>query len=125
MNEIPFSIPILAYRLPQGASQHNVALALNVAIPDPPQNAQVTIQGGGVSVQITGQTAAPGGVTALLATITVDAGAAPGPRGVVVTIPGSPSIPQPALGLFVVNKASQHISATPVAPRPRVRFGRG
>jgi hypothetical protein len=128
MDEIPFSIPVLAYRLSPGTVQDNVALALNVDIPDPPQSAEVTIQGSGVSVQVTGQIACAGGVTALLATITVDADAAPGPRGVVVTIPGLPSIPQPALGLFVVEQATKALSMTRMgtkAPRPRVRFGRG
>ena len=124
MDELPLSIPILAYRLSQGTEQQNVALALNVDVPDPPQKAEVTIQGGGVNVQITGQTAAPGGVAALLATITVSADATAGPRGVVVTIPGLPSIPQPALGLFVVDQASNQLSSARTAPKPRLRFGR-
>lgn len=124
INEIPLSIPILALRLAAGTVQTNVAIALNLDAPNPPQSAQVTVDGGGVTVAITGQTTAPGGISALIGTITVDSTAQPGPRGLTVTIPGMPSIPEPALGLLVITTPPAQLMTGGGRPRPRSRFGR-
>jgi hypothetical protein len=101
-NEIPFSIPVLSLAVPRGATTGDVALALNTG--DTPQDAQVTVEGGGVTVTVTGQTPG-GGVPALLVSITVTADAALGDRGVSVTVPNQPSSSQAAIGLLNVVEA--------------------
>ena len=122
MNEIPFSVPILALRVAPGATLTNMAIALNIGVPDSPQSAQITVQGGGVSIDITGQATAPGNIPVLTATITVDSNATPGPRGILANVPGMPSLTQPALGLLVVTQPSELRAQTKISKR-LMRFG--
>ena len=123
-NELPLSVPILAFRIAQGSVADNVAVLLNVNPPTPPQSVKITVEGGGVSIQVTGLATAPGNIQVLVATVTVDSNAAPGPRGIVVNIPGMPSIPQPALGLLLVSGAAASFNSVTRVAKPRLRTGR-
>jgi len=101
-NELPLSIPVLALPIAAGTSVNNIALATNLA--EPPASASVGATGTGVSFTVTGMKMISG-IAVLIVSIAVAADAVPGDYGVFVTVPGSPTSPQPAVGLLTVAPA--------------------
>jgi hypothetical protein len=121
-NELPLSIPILAYALAPGQSVENVALLLNTS--DTPNGASFTVPEGGVTIQVTGTASLPAAqMNVYLVTITASATAKPGDRSVLAAVQGMPATSQAALGLLTIaapTASTQQVSGA----RPAFRKGR-
>jgi len=99
MNELPLSIPILAFPLEPGMVRSNVALMLNTG--DAPSGGTFKVVEGDVDIQVTG-TQSVAGMQVYIVTITASANAKPGDKTILASIPGMPASPQAAIGLLTV-----------------------
>jgi hypothetical protein len=122
MNELPLSVPILAFPIAPGQTLTNVALLLNSSTA--PDGASFKVPEGGVSITITDNTLPPiYGMNVYVVTITADANAALGDRTVLASVPGMASTNQAAIGLLTVqNVSAPSVAAT--AAKPNFRQGR-
>lgn len=119
MNELPLSIPILAFPLEPGMTRTNVALLLNTG--DAPAGATFKVAEGDVSIQVTGsQTVA--GMQVYIVSITAAPNATPGDRNILASVQGMPTSNQAAIGLLTV--VSQLPGQTTKQAKPHFRLGR-
>lgn len=120
-NELPLSIPILAYALAPGQVVENVALLLNTG--EAPDGAVFTVPEGGVSILVQGTQPLPSaGMTVYIVTLTASPNAQTGDRTVLASVPGMPATSQAAIGLLTVAAATPAAAGT--AARPSFRKGR-
>lgn len=99
MNELPLSIPILAFPIEPGMTRSNVALLLNTG--DAPAGAVFKVVEGDVSIQVTGtQTVA--GMQVYITTVTAAPKASAGDKTILVSVPGMPVSSQAAIGMLTV-----------------------
>ncbi|WP_331131779.1 hypothetical protein [Limnobacter sp.] len=99
MNELPLSVPILAFPVTPGSTRNNVALLLNTG--DAPDGAVFTVPEGDVKIAITG-TQDVAGMTVYLVSITTAPNAVLGDRTILAQVPGMASTQQAAIGLLTV-----------------------
>lgn len=122
MNELPLSIPILAFPLEPGMVRNNVALLLNTG--EAPVGAKFKVIEGDVTISITGTTTVAG-MQIYLATISASANAKPGDKTILASVPGMPSSQQPAIGLLtVVTNLSGKPASLTKENKPHFRKGR-
>lgn len=99
MNELPLSIPILAFPIQPGMTRHNVALLLNTS--EAPAGAVFQVAEGDVQIQVTGsQTIA--GMQVYIVTVIAMPNATPGDKTILANVPGMPVSSQAAIGLLSV-----------------------
>ncbi|RZS40487.1 hypothetical protein EV673_2253 [Limnobacter thiooxidans] len=122
MNELPLSIPILAFPLEPGMVRSNVALMLNTG--DAPSGGTFKVVEGDVDIQVTGMQSVAG-MQVYIVTLTAGANAKPGDKTILASIPGMPSSQQAAIGLLtVVGQLNGKQSSLAGQAKPYFRKGR-
>lgn len=119
-NELPLSVPVLAYPIAQGATVNGVALPLNLGTA--PTEATVKTTNPNVTIT-TDQITTIASIVTLIVTVSASAQAAVGDCGVFVTVPGQPTSPEPALGLLTVTPrtTSPRLASVRRAAPPHLR----
>lgn len=116
-NELPMSVPVLALPVAQGATVGHLALPLNIGSPPAsPDLVTVTVTTPGVSIAVD-SIATDNQIVTLIVTVTASSSAAVGDCGIIVDIQGSPTSPEPAIGLLTIIPAASSAASAPSRPR--------